>query len=188
MYWVWFHRHSVCVCGFRSPATASFRALHDLSASYRTQRFNKTQSLLHLQLTHVESYSCRRYGHSMYLSLQPPRCHRYFSISNLRAANRCNNISYCLGLFFGVTVIMRFNFCLSLLAGLRLVVPASALSSIQAQSSPFGYSSQLKPINIRDFEQATGIIRRGSEDLSTLNLQTQSQLIYGRSGGLFQYL
>ena len=82
---------------------------------------------------------------------------------------------------------MRFDSFLSFLAGLRLVVPSSAVPDIPAQSSRFEYTSRLKPINIRDFEIAADISRREAEDLSTLDFQTQSQLIYGRPGGLFRY-
>ena len=82
---------------------------------------------------------------------------------------------------------MRFDSFLSFLAGLRLVVPSSAVFDIPAHSSLFEYTSGLKPVNIRDFEIAADISRRGAADLSTLDLQTQSQLVYGRPGGLFRY-
>lgn len=41
----------------------------------------------------------------------------------------------------------------------------------------------LKPININDFEAATGLQRRAAEDFSRLDLDTQAQLIYGRPEG-----
>lgn len=41
----------------------------------------------------------------------------------------------------------------------------------------------LKPINIFAFESAQGLQRRSTEDVSHLDLQTQSQLIYGSPGG-----
>lgn len=54
---------------------------------------------------------------------------------------------------------------------------------------PNGHSAAvLKPININDFEAATGIQRRAAEDFSHLNLSTQAQLIYGRPGNNGQLL
>jgi len=41
----------------------------------------------------------------------------------------------------------------------------------------------LKAINIFDFQSAQGLQRRSSEDFSHLDLQTQSELIYGSPGG-----
>lgn len=82
---------------------------------------------------------------------------------------------------------MHFNSFLSFLAGLRLVVPSSAVPGFPAHSSLFEYTSRLKPVNVRDLEVAADIRRRGVEDLSALDFQTQSQLIYGRSGDLFLY-
>ena len=41
----------------------------------------------------------------------------------------------------------------------------------------------LWPINVVDFEAAVGIRRRSEESLAGLDLETQSQLIYGVSGG-----
>lgn len=40
----------------------------------------------------------------------------------------------------------------------------------------------MKPINVRDFEHATGMRRRAIDDFSDLDLQTQTQLLYGRPG------
>lgn len=40
----------------------------------------------------------------------------------------------------------------------------------------------LRPIGIRDYEAAVGLQRRDSEEFSDLNLETQSQLIYGSPG------
>ncbi|KAI4088341.1 MAG: hypothetical protein Q9206_004819 [Seirophora lacunosa] len=49
-------------------------------------------------------------------------------------------------------------------------------------------ATALKPINVLDFEAATGIQRRVAEDFSNLNLSTQAQLIYGRPGADGQLL
>ncbi|KAL8832721.1 MAG: hypothetical protein Q9170_004765 [Blastenia crenularia] len=49
--------------------------------------------------------------------------------------------------------------------------------------NPDGHSAAtLKPININDFEAATGVQRRAVEDFGHLDLSTQAQLIYGRPG------
>ena len=44
----------------------------------------------------------------------------------------------------------------------------------------------LYPINLRDYESALGIYRRSGEEFADLDLSTQSQLIYGRPGGMYQ--
>ncbi|KAI4263395.1 MAG: hypothetical protein L6R42_001455 [Xanthoria sp. 1 TBL-2021] len=49
-------------------------------------------------------------------------------------------------------------------------------------------ATAMKPININDFEAATGIHRRAAEDFSHLDLNTQAQLIYGRPGNDGQLL
>ncbi|KAL8653320.1 MAG: hypothetical protein Q9226_003896 [Calogaya cf. arnoldii] len=49
-------------------------------------------------------------------------------------------------------------------------------------------ANALKPININDFEAATGIRRRAAEDFSHLDPSTQAQLIYGRPGNDGQLL
>ncbi|KAL8669848.1 MAG: hypothetical protein Q9168_005577 [Polycauliona sp. 1 TL-2023] len=49
-------------------------------------------------------------------------------------------------------------------------------------------ATALKPININDFETATGIRRRAAEDFSHLDPSTQAQLIYGRPGNDGQLL
>ena len=43
-------------------------------------------------------------------------------------------------------------------------------------------ATALKPINVLDFEAATGVQRRAAEDFSHLDLGTQAQLVYGRPG------
>ena len=44
-------------------------------------------------------------------------------------------------------------------------------------------STTLRPISIVNYEAAIGLQRRDSEEFSGLNLQTQSDLIYGSPGG-----
>lgn len=46
-------------------------------------------------------------------------------------------------------------------------------------------ATALKPINVLDFEAATGIQRRAAEDFSHLDLKTQAELIYGRPGSKY---
>lgn len=43
--------------------------------------------------------------------------------------------------------------------------------------------NRLRPIHIIDYEAAVGLQRRAPEDFSDLNLQTQSEIIYGSPGG-----
>ena len=42
----------------------------------------------------------------------------------------------------------------------------------------------LRPININEYEIATGLHRRASEDFSDLSPQTQAELIYGSPAGV----
>ncbi|KAL8984679.1 MAG: hypothetical protein Q9177_004634 [Variospora cf. flavescens] len=68
---------------------------------------------------------------------------------------------------------------------------ATALPILPAVASPFPATDEvvgkaataLKPINVLDFEAATGVQRRAAEDFSNLDLNTQAQLVYGRPGG-----
>ncbi|KAL8649240.1 MAG: hypothetical protein Q9210_004516 [Variospora velana] len=67
---------------------------------------------------------------------------------------------------------------------------ATALPILPALASPFPATDEvvgkaataLKPINVLDFEAATGVQRRAAEDFFNLDLSTQAQLIYGRPG------
>ncbi|KAL8967303.1 MAG: hypothetical protein Q9197_005503 [Variospora fuerteventurae] len=67
---------------------------------------------------------------------------------------------------------------------------ATALPILPALASPFPANDEvfgkaataLKPINVLDFEAATGVQRRAAEGFSNLDLSTQAQLIYGRPG------
>ena len=73
---------------------------------------------------------------------------------------------------------------LPVLTALAVCLPASASPSPIVPRVPGSQGTILRPIAIRDFEAATGLQPRAVENFSNLNLQTQSQLIYGNSGGL----
>ena len=42
----------------------------------------------------------------------------------------------------------------------------------------------MRPINVNEYEIATGLQRRDSEDFSDLSPQTQAELIYGSPAGV----
>ena len=44
--------------------------------------------------------------------------------------------------------------------------------------------TELRPIHITDYEAAMGLHRREADSFSSLNLQTQSELVYGSPGGI----
>ena len=67
---------------------------------------------------------------------------------------------------------------LSLTLGAALLA-LPVLTSAKAAPGP----QILRPLNIFDFEAAQGLQRRSTEDFSHLDLQAQSQLIYGSPGG-----
>ena len=73
---------------------------------------------------------------------------------------------------------------LSVLGALAVCLPASASPSPIIPRVPGPQGTILRPLAIRDFEAAAGLQRRASEDFSNLDLQTQSQLIFGNSGGM----
>ena len=73
---------------------------------------------------------------------------------------------------------------LSVLSALAVCLTVSASPSPIVPRVPDSQGTILRPIAIRDFEAAAGVQRRAAEDFSNLNLQTQSQLIYGNSGGI----
>ncbi|KAL8687877.1 MAG: hypothetical protein Q9218_006073 [Villophora microphyllina] len=62
------------------------------------------------------------------------------------------------------------------------VFPLRGLSASPVANVDANPATALKPINILDFEAATGIQRRAAEDFSHLDLKTQAELIYGRPG------
>lgn len=70
-----------------------------------------------------------------------------------------------------------------LFGALALALPALCLPSAPASSASADEPSDLYPINIAHFDAAFGVKRRAAEKLSSLDLQTQEQLIYGRHGG-----
>ena len=81
---------------------------------------------------------------------------------------------------------MRLNLSLLLVGALGVLPRTLAFPSTFAQAEPLELSSVLKAINIRDFEHAAGVRRRSEQQLSDLDLQAQSQLIYGRPGSMFR--
>lgn len=77
------------------------------------------------------------------------------------------------------------RFMFSALCALAVALPASASSIPNLPRSDTPQPTTLKPISIRDYERAAGLRRRGdSEDFSDLDLQTQSQLVYGSPGSM----
>ena len=71
------------------------------------------------------------------------------------------------------------------LAALALAFSVYGHPSLKSQPIEDGGGTDLKPININDFEIATGLRRRATEDFSHLNPSDQTQLIYGRPGSRF---
>ena len=76
----------------------------------------------------------------------------------------------------------RYSYTL-LLAAATSFLPTLGSSSPVDEVVVGHTATALKPINIDDFEAATGVYRRAAEDFSRLDLETQAQLIYGRPGG-----
>ena len=65
---------------------------------------------------------------------------------------------------------------------LAIALALSRLHTGNAENVPKS-SALLLPINVRQYEAATGLQRRDDNDFSDLDPDTQSQLIYGRPGG-----
>ena len=65
---------------------------------------------------------------------------------------------------------------------LAIVLVTSRVHPGNAETVPKG-PALLLPINVRQYEAATGLRRRDENDFSDLDPATQSQLIYGRPGG-----
>lgn len=70
-----------------------------------------------------------------------------------------------------------------LFGALALAVPAFCLPSASASSASADGPVEMTPINVADFNSAFGIKRRAAAQFSSLDLQTQEQLIYGRHAG-----
>ena len=64
-----------------------------------------------------------------------------------------------------------------------LIVPVITALNAPPQSSSPQSGTTLRPINIVDYETSMGLVRRESNDLSVLDPQSQSELVYGSSGG-----
>lgn len=73
---------------------------------------------------------------------------------------------------------------LTVLSALAICLPASASPFPLLPRVPGSQGTVLRPIASRDLGAAAGLHRRASEDFSNLDLQTQSQLIYGNPGGM----
>ncbi|CAF9942270.1 MAG: hypothetical protein ALECFALPRED_009642 [Alectoria fallacina] len=69
-----------------------------------------------------------------------------------------------------------------------LISPVLASSNAPPQAPPPQQGTVLHPINIADYEASMGLQRRDSNDLSTLDPQTQSELLYGSPGDNGQLL
>ena len=81
-----------------------------------------------------------------------------------------------------------YGLCYSLLLASRWLLPASGHPRHFVRSpAQLGEPLVLHPINLRAYESATGLHRREEEqdDFSDLDPKTQSQLIYGRPGGMY---
>ena len=71
------------------------------------------------------------------------------------------------------------RFSAASLGVLALISPALATANALSQASPSKPGTTLRPINIADYEASMGLQRRDSNDLSLLNPQNQSELVYG---------
>ena len=79
------------------------------------------------------------------------------------------------------TICQRSSRILSILL---LVLSAHAIRSSTPHVPRFVGLTVLRPINVNEYEIATGLQRRGSEDFSDLSPQTQAELIYGSPAGV----
>ena len=82
--------------------------------------------------------------------------------------------------------IMRFGTLLSLLTALTLILPSLSFPSPPSRSREAYSSSKLKPISVDNYDMATGVHRRSANDFSNLDLQTHSELLYGRSASQYE--
>ena len=76
---------------------------------------------------------------------------------------------------------MYKGFCAALLA-VALALPG--FSHPMLGETVLEGPTKLHPINVRNYEAATGLRRREDQDFSDLDPNTQSQLIYGSPGGM----
>lgn len=73
----------------------------------------------------------------------------------------------------------------SFLLAAAVVFSVHCSGEITAKAIPRAIDpSVLHPINLRSYEAALGLQRRSGEDFAELDPSTQSQLIYGRPGGM----
>ena len=66
---------------------------------------------------------------------------------------------------------------------LAFVFPVFTVCGAAQQGSALEQGNILRPINIVEYEASMGLQRRDSNDLSVLDPQRQSQLVYGSPGG-----
>ena len=72
----------------------------------------------------------------------------------------------------------------AILSILLLVLSAHAIHSNAPHVPRSLGPTVLRPININEYEIATGLRRRASEQFSDLSPQTQAELIYGSPAGV----
>lgn len=75
-----------------------------------------------------------------------------------------------------------------LLSILLLVLSAHAIRSSTPHVPRSMEHTVLRPINVNEYEIATGLQRRDSEAFSDLSPQTQAELIYGSPAGVHTHL
>ena len=73
---------------------------------------------------------------------------------------------------------------LQVLGILLLVLSAHAIQSSAPEVPRSLGPTVLRPINVNEYEIATGLHRRASEQFSDLSPQTQAELIYGSPAGI----
>ena len=71
-----------------------------------------------------------------------------------------------------------------ILSILLLVLSAHATRSSTPDAPGSLGHTVMRPINVNEYEIATGLQRRDSEDFSDLSPQTQAELIYGSPAGV----
>ena len=83
------------------------------------------------------------------------------------------------------TMCQRISQILSILL---LVLSAHAIGSSAPHVPRSMEHTVLRPININEYEIATGLHRRDSEAFSDLSPQTQAELIYGSPAGVHTHV
>ncbi len=78
--------------------------------------------------------------------------------------------------------------CFRILSILLLVLSAHAIRPSTPDVPGSLGQTALRPINVNEYEIATGLKRRDSEDFSDLSPQTQAELIYGSPAGVHTHM